>query len=92
MIVSYIVNGEKFQVDVSVDRTATPRSVATACETDYKRHKPSFVASRYDDDNDVYRQASEILTVVVTPELLSALREKDPFLSRYSDEELSTWF
>lgn len=92
MIVSYSVNGETFEVDVFTGKNATPRSVAMACEFDYQRRDPSFRVSKHDDDNDIYRGPSKKLSVVVTTELLAAMRENSPFLSRYSDEELSNWF
>lgn len=93
MLISYCVNRKKYSLNMDISYVDTPRSIYIACLKDYSTKQSGSVhLPYYDDDNDVFYQSNIPLNVMVTSGLCAALRESDPFMAAYSNNEIKSMF
>jgi hypothetical protein len=71
MTVEYKVKSEKFEVEVEVLSTTTPRSIAVSCGQDYaKKTGVNVRPAHYDDDNDVYINSNVDIVIKASKAML----------------------
>jgi hypothetical protein len=87
--IQYLVNGNKYSLNLEICERTTPRSIYVSCLNDYKKRNIEKVLMPYwDDDNDIFSDSNIDLKIVFIPEFYELESLKNLELSKKECREM----